>query len=249
MTKHIIFYLVLSSLVFVSTLIYGQNTSDTFYLWAKDGLTLMSSPSLSGDSLDRISYGDSIIVIEPTFIEYPLSLMAVSKESKYSRKVEPIVLEGVWIKVQASTGLEGYIPGHFLSRFEPYEKSIERGDQINLKPIQIDTLFKNTEYQHKGGLHWSVEYKHVSGIKSWRQEGGNWTTSMIEFPGATLEDVLVLLSGSWDSFKDVQVLMNWEGKTLLISEDNCRMTILKRKKMVEIIIECKEMGSIIESKH
>lgn len=223
-------------LMFLSTYSKGADKydiGDNLFIWAKSGLNLRSGPGTNFKVIEKLGFGEEILVKEKSEKTYNITGISKVKSNYYSRKVDPLIFKGKWVKVLTESGNEGFLIDQYLLSVQPKDRYKRQMDGINLDLVKVDTVLI-----HDGsGFNRSIEKIYLSNIKSTESSGGSWYELTYMFPNYSVEEALILLSSVWNDYKNFTILRNWKEELILQAYD-CKFKITLKENEVRIIIFC-----------
>jgi len=170
---------------------------DTMFIWAKSGLHLRENPDLNSRILSSLYFGEEIVVQGLTNNRINLNGISKVSNSTIRNKIGPVIFRGHWVQVRTKNGDIGYVVDQYIMQEEPANKNVFVDIEMNLKIINVDTIYKSPTIHDGSGLNLTLRYEYDNGVEKIEDSGGYWSETRFVFPGYSFEEVLVLFGDSW----------------------------------------------------
>jgi len=213
--------------IFLTSNLFFANTSKDYeYVWAINGLNLREAPNTKSKVIKKLTFGDSLKIIERTSIKYTNILIKKTKPEKHS-----IYLQSNWVKVIAN-GNEGFvIDGYLLdmpcpNQREQIDDYLSRMSnrfglsELNEKyPLRFGTInFNTNQIMFPSGkrINFKEKEEKVEEEKTTESENDYGGEEFRYFKGFTSSELLVFLNPFYglENKKDfeLKVRRNWREK-------------------------------------
>lgn len=213
------------------------NVGDNLWVWAKNGLNLRNGPGTNFKVIGKLGFGEELLVTEKSEKAYNIMGISDTRSNYHSKKVDPLIFRGKWVKVKSQSGEEGFLIDQYLLSVQPKEINKPQYD-INLDLSRVDTVYKSPIIQDGSGLNITIEKTYLDDIKLIESSGGYWAESTYIFPDYSVEEVLILLSSSWSDYERFTILRNWKEELILTDNELCQIRITIKENKVQIVLSC-----------
>ncbi len=184
--KQLLFFI----LLLISQNLIGANyqKGDSLYVWADSGLKIRSEPSLKGEKMNLIPYGEKVKIIQENLRTIPLKVNELKLKST-NGKVEVFDIEGFWVKVDWN-GEEGYVFDGYLSKIETLsidsltkatERLMDYLHRISFLRRHVKERLPNSDYI-RDSLHFS------NGMNIFNASSTGWGTQEFVIPDCTITE-------------------------------------------------------------
>jgi hypothetical protein len=198
---------------------------DKLYIWAKSGINLRVGPGTQFGIIAKLGFGSTVYIIDKPNRKYNIACVSETDSTYYYEDVAPLILYGNWIKVASTNGEEGYIIDQYALSIQPYENDINQVHVLNLRLIDIDTIYKSPIIYDGSGLNLTVSKTYENDINIIDNEGGVWGETTITFPNLSIEEVLIIIGSSMYTLEGFKVLRNWKEELLLSDGELCHLEL------------------------
>ncbi len=204
----IMFLVLISIALFVNDSFCNNNNPDMEYVWARSGLNVRSGPGTSFGVIEKLVFGDSVLIISKTGIKYNVSgISNVDSTQHYSTRYEKkgaYILYGKWIEIYTPNGEIGFVINHYVLRIKP---NLENQD-ISFREMSRDTV---SLFENDGESNIAVTYTHdISALFNGTQFCHSEVYSIPEF---TLQEAFIMLFHK--KMENLVVIKNWPNELKL----------------------------------
>jgi len=211
---------------------------DQLYVWARNGINVRNGPGTNYTILKTISFGDAVVIVDTTLIKYNLTAMEADMEQDPGYKIDPLILRGHWVKVSIDSVLTGYVIDQYLLTIEPENLyGLDAHENNYLKIISIDTTWRNPVEHHGNEPHYCLKITFDQKITRGSCPSEIGSEVSFEFPGFSIEEVIIFFSNASGNFTDCYVLQNWKEK-LEFQQELCTWKLMKKNDSIFVYIEC-----------
>lgn len=194
------------------------------YVWAKSGLIIRDTPSITGNRIGKLAYGDSIRVVEKTEKRYMMKVLEIEEDTR--SVLNDFYLKGNWVKIMVEDE-EGFVWDGYLSRFPALQfisytnlelietwanREFGVTREISSKPIL------NSDYSKR-------EITFTNGISLNSEITGGGGSEVIVIPGARINEGFLLFDlndyfneYAEPGFDQYRILIESDSSIILISE-------------------------------
>lgn len=210
---------------------------DTLFVWAKNGLNLREKPDTKSKILAKVSFGDFLIIVQPTDQEYHvLGIKPDNVPNSYVQESDPVIFKGKWVQVMDQFGQIGFVIDQYLLRHKP---SPERNSTfVQFDILRTDTTFLNPVPEDGGALNLSKITYLAHGITLNSEWGGVWILETYQLPDHTIQEALVRISSTLDNFTNWRVKRNWKEEIIIVDDGICGMRIWMDHGLVRMEYSC-----------
>ena len=213
-------------------------TSESLFVWARNGMNVRSGPGTNYQIVDGLQYGDEVQMISRTDVSYninPFPEIDTSSKKFGGELVGPIILYGEWMKIKSPNGKIGYAVSQYLIALKP-AKSKSMYGRIDLNIQSIDTLYHSWQKLDGPGLQTSIQSNYNDGIKTSEYNEGKWGAVSTNFTGYTMAEVFVMMEVKGEA---MTIIRNWENEIQLQDDEQmCEISIMKEGDKVTYSISC-----------
>ena len=211
---------------------------DQLFVCAKDGLNLREGPSTKFQIISKLNFGEELYIQEKTIKPFNITGVSKTNSIRTGKEVAPLIFKGFWVKIITKEGKVGYIIDQYILPVQPELNSRLIDFSINLSTIGYDVIYESPIFEDGSRLKVIKEYRFGNNIKLIETSTKSWTESKYIFPNMSLEEVMILLSSSWNDFKYFTIDKNWKEKVNLFDEGICEFEVKVIENTVEVKIEC-----------
>ena len=119
--------------------------AETKFVWATNGLNLRTAPNTSSEVIGKLSFGDSLTILETTELKYTNLLINKTDQEKH-----PIFLTSYWVKIRFN-GKEGFVINGYLLDFPCPKKNEQIGDYLRRMSKEFGSAKLDTELSLRFG--------------------------------------------------------------------------------------------------
>ncbi|MBK9984033.1 MAG: SH3 domain-containing protein [Saprospiraceae bacterium] len=211
---------------------------DQLYVWARNGINVRKGPGTNYPIIKAIAFGDSVIISDTTLMRYNLTAIEANMEQDSNHKVDPLILRGYWVKITFGLNLSGYVIDQYLLSIKPGNLNGQDAYELNfLKIIAIDTTWKNPVKNHGNEPHYCLRITFDKNITRSSCPSEMGSDVGYEFPGFSIEEVVIFFSSALNNFNDCYVYTNWKEK-LVIQQEICTWTIINKNDTIVVYNYC-----------
>jgi len=201
--------------------------NEVYYVWAKNGLNLRSSPTVEGKIITHIPFGDNLTFLKKTEHKYINKFVENGKFEK-----NPILLRSNWVRVKYKD-LEGYLIDGYLLNL----KCPDKNENIEKYLIRIgkengfEKLKKKVKYEF-GKITFNcsqinlpegkrISFQNSTELKNNKKQDASSVEFFWYFKGFTANEVLIFMNPFFDiehnEGSPFKVQKNWEEKIVLLN--------------------------------
>ena len=201
------------------------------FVWAKSGLNIRANAGTGYSIVDRIPFGEKVLVLEKT--EFNYNVKAIDNPTN------PLILKGNWVKIESKKGVIGFVIDQYLLSLKPHGKPLIR--TINLQILEIDTIQKIKESEYSDGKEHLGTLKKIyeRGIEELEDiSGGMWFSNEYIYPDFSIEEVIVLFSSSWNDFDEFEIIRNWKNELIVSDGEVCTIKVKVKDQKIKVDVFC-----------
>jgi len=223
------------ALLFISVDLVAQdfnNSEDSLYVWARNGLNVRSGPGTSFDIVAKLTFGDKVRHLSDSENTYNIKTFSNIDTNYYryrTENIQPYIMYGHWVKILLDNGTPGFAISQYLLDIIPTEAK-----SYNVLPIKLtvtDTIKREGVGQDFEFTNFSIEYNYVNNIVSTESYCSGGVATIIEFPGLSMDEAIIILG-----LDQLQLILrrNWRKELMLAEIDGlCDMKfVIKKSKIV-----------------
>jgi len=205
----------------------SYHVGDTLFVWAKSGLNVRSSPSTKASIVEKIPFGDQVVIAEWCDKAYYIKVAEIIEPPAYKDEVVgPFILKGQWVKITTATGKSGFIINQYILFQEPFDKTNAANALPNLAIIQSDTIFNENDNYNAEDIERTITTLYEDGIKAQLVISELAVDRRIEFPNLSMEEAFVMITSSWDDLSGYRIVRNWQHTVVLTDVDEvCYLSV------------------------
>ncbi len=229
-------FLLISSAVFGSD---HYKIGDKLYIWARNGINLRKGPGTKYTVIKSLAFGDSVIILDSCRETYNVNAIPSATFIQDPKQVaDPLILKGHWVKVTIDTMHTGYVIDQYLLPLKPVNIFSQFVFEDNFFQIRsVDTTYDNPIELHGNKSRYCIQVNYDLGITRFSCKGEQESGYDYQFPGFSIEEVIVFFNNAYNNFLDCYVLKNWKDN-LVFQESTCTWTIRTKDNITSVSMEC-----------